>query len=98
MPREHHMTDVVIAVSAQGLPELRVGFIVGVIAPLMVSVRALVVSIPSRVAAAGGAGGVYGTETRCGQGHEYLRMLCDGGGDVVMAAAQAGVDELPSVP
>src|SRR5262249_30235573 len=68
------------------------------IAPLRFSVWALAVSSLSWVAAAGRARGVHGTETGCSQGHEHLRMIGHGGGDVVMAAAQARVDELPGIP
>src|SRR6202022_1387048 len=89
--------DVVVAISAQRLPELGVAVAVRTVAPHGLSVWALTVVGAPWVGAALGANRVDSAEAGRGQGDEHLRVIGHGGRNVVVSTLQTGVDELPSI-
>ncbi len=91
------MSDVVVAVTTQRLPEDWVVTVVHSFAPTRTPVRALALVGAWRVTGASGMRRVDGAEAGCREGHEHLGMLGNGGGYFMMSAAKAGVDKLPSV-
>src|SRR5271170_7742930 len=97
MPREKYVSDIVVAVTTQGLPERGLVVVVSSFAPARTPVRASAPAGAWRVTAAGRTSRVDGTEAGRREGHEHLGMLGNGGGYFMMSAAEAGVDELPSV-
>lgn len=59
--------------------------------------HALVPLVARRMASARRTSRVDRAKAGSGQCHEDLGMLGNGGGNFVMSAAKAGVDELPSI-
>jgi len=91
------MSDVVVAVTAQGLPEVGVVVLVCSFAPTRTPVLALAPVSTWRVTAADRTSRVDGAEAGRREGHEHLGVLGNGAGYFMMSAAKARVDELPSV-
>src|ERR1700694_4752105 len=104
MPRELHMPEVVVAVTAQRLPHRFVVAVVSLTAPQWLPVRTagettdLLVPPTHPYTLATGRTAVDGTETPRGQCHEHLRPRRDAGGHVMVSARASGMHKLPGVP
>ena len=80
------MSDVVVAVTAQRLPERGLVVVVRTIAPKRPPVRALAALIAWRVTAPACSNRMDGAEARRREGHENLRVLNHRRGYIVMSA------------
>jgi hypothetical protein len=97
MPGEKYMSDIVVTVTTQGLPECGLVVLVRSFAPAWTPVRALAPVGAPWVTVASHTSRVDGAEAGRRKGDEYLGMLGNGGRYVMMSATKAGVDELPRI-
>jgi hypothetical protein len=97
MPGEKHVSDVVVAVTTQGLPERGLVVVVRSFAPSQSPVRASTAVTAWRVTAPGGSNRVHRAEAGCREGYEHLGVGSHRDGNIVVPAAEAGVDKLPGV-
>ncbi|RDH76548.1 hypothetical protein DVS77_21190 [Mycolicibacterium moriokaense] len=97
MPSKENVTDVVIALTADWLTDVAIFDVVCAIASERLPVLALTASATTRVAHSGSPHSVHRAETRSGKRDKQLWVLSNRRWNIVMAAVEPSVNELPYV-